>query len=255
MVLELLVDFGFSLNEAKVYLALLKLGPSPVSAITKKCGVFRSNIYDALDMLIERGMVSSVVRENKKFYEAAYPTHLREILKAKEDDLEEKLPELVEIADYVKEKQEVHFFRGEAGIRTVLRDINTAETYDAFGISSNLGKVVPHFFPIWVRQRIDKKLFARMIKTKGDRLLTPEIFGMKVYKKIFEVRDISKEFYTPAATFIYGNKVAVILESKVNPIGIIIENKEIADGYRKQFEALWKIADPEDLSWYSSTSS
>lgn len=242
-----LIDAGLSLNEAKVYLALLNLNIASVSQVSKKSGVYRSNCYDALDKLIEKGLISTVVKSNKKYYLVADPENLHKLIEEKKHILEKDLPELKKIYDFSKSKQEVQLFSGRSGIKTILKDINTCKTYDAFGISSNLGKVVPIYFRIWIKERIKKKFLARMVKTKGDMLLTPQIFGLKAYKKLFEVRDLPKEYYTPAATFIYGSKVAIILESKINPLGIIINNQEIADGYRKQFNALWKIAKKEEL--------
>ena len=38
---EAIMELGFTLNEAKVYLSLLKLGPSSVNAIARHSGVHR----------------------------------------------------------------------------------------------------------------------------------------------------------------------------------------------------------------------
>ena len=38
-----------------------------------------------------------------------------------------------------------------------------------------------------------------------------------------------------------GEYVGIAIFSK-NPYGILIKDKEVADGYRKQFEMLWKLA-------------
>lgn len=242
-----LIDAGLSLNEAKVYLALLNLSFASVTQVSRKSGVYRSNCYDALGKLIEKGLISTIVKSNKKYYVSADPENLYKLIEEKKYILDKDFPELKKIYNFHKSKQEVQLFSGKSGIKTILKDINASKTYDAFGISSNLGKVVPTFFPIWIKERIKNRLFARMIKTKGDVLLTPKIFGLNTYKKLFEVRNLPKEYYTPAATFIYGNKVAIILESKLNPLGVIIENPEIAEGYRKQFNALWEIAKKEEL--------
>jgi len=240
-------ELGLSKNESKVYLALLSLGACSVSEIEKKSFVYRSNIYDALNRLMEKGLVSTVIKEKKQYYESANPKDLIPIFEERFKELKEELPALAKMYEFGKTKQEVRHFKGSGGISTVLKDINKSKSYDAFGISSNLAKVVPHYFPQWIRERIDKRLFGRMIKTKGDMLATPQLFGKKTYKKLFEVRELSKTFYTPAATFIYGSKVAIILEKVENPLAVIIESQEISDGYRKQFLALWKIASPETI--------
>ena len=242
---EVLRKIGLSGNEVKVYLALLRLGSASVTEIMKKSGVHRANVYDTLEKLIEKGLVSNVIRMNKKYFECAPPENIDAILKEREKDLESIMPELQALYNQNKEKQEIYHFKGREGVKAVLRDLNNYKSYDAFGISSNLAGVVGNFFTQWVRERLEKNLKARMIKTKGDRLATPEIFGIRSYKKLYKVRELPKEFYTPTATWIYGNKVAILLESVENPLAVIIESKEIADDYRKHFEIMWKHAKEE----------
>ena len=253
MSLEVLGRLGLSTNEAKVYIALLRLGTAAVTEITKKSGVYRSNVYDALEKLMERGLVATVTKSNKKYFEVAHPNALYGILKIKEEELKGVMPGFLAEYNEKKEKQDIYLFKGGHGVKTVLQDMNQHKSYDAFGISSNLAKVVPHYFPHWIRERVRKKRFGRMIKTKGDPLRTPHLIGLKGHKKLWHVKELPPRFYTPAATFIYGNKVAIILEKASNPVAVLIENKEIADGYRKQFNALWQIAEEESLECYKAT--
>ncbi|MBI2547332.1 MAG: hypothetical protein HYW23_02690 [Candidatus Aenigmarchaeota archaeon] len=250
MDMEVLKSLGLSTNEIKVYIALLKLGSASATEIMRKSEIHRANVYDALEKLMERGLVASVLRVNKKYFECAPPTNLHAILREKENELSKILPELEAIYNQKKSKQEIQHFKGREGIKAVLRDINNYKMYDAFGISSNIAKVVGYYFQQWIRERIRKKLFARMIKARGDALNTPRIYGMKIYKNLFHVREIPKEYYTPTSTWIYGNKVAIILESVENPLAIVIESEDVSDDYRKYFENMWKNAEEEDISIY-----
>lgn len=245
-----LKNLNLSDNQQKVYLSLLKLHAATVSDISKNSGVYRSNCYDALNQLQELGLISVITKEGKKYYEMSDPENLKRLLKEQEQSLESELPAFKRIYHGSRTKHEVQLYAGNEGIKTILKDINTEKSYDAFGISSNLGKVVPTYFNIWIGERYRLGLTARMIKTKSDKMLTIQNFGLKVYNKLFETRNLPDEHFTPSATFIYGSKVAIILESLDNPLGIIIENKEIAEGFTNQFKALWKIAEKEDLKEY-----
>src|SRR3989344_2673952 len=51
-----LLDAGLTKNEAKVYLAVLQLGPSNAGLVSRRSGVHRRSVYDAFDRLIEKGM-------------------------------------------------------------------------------------------------------------------------------------------------------------------------------------------------------
>ena len=63
---KVLEEIGFSKNEAKIYLVLLRLGMSPISEITEKTGIHRRNVYDSIERLAEKGLVGSIANENKK---------------------------------------------------------------------------------------------------------------------------------------------------------------------------------------------
>ena len=244
-----LMDVGLTTNESKVYYSLLKLGQSSVTDIMKRAGVYRANVYDTLEKLMEKGLIASVVRSGRKEFTAADPHQLYKILDEKKKEIDEIMPELK--AEYEEKKvvNEVRHFKGQEGIKAVLREINEEKHYDAFGISSNLAKVIPYYFGHWIEERIQKKLTARMIKAEGDLLKTPQLFGLKIYEQLFEVRDIPKEFFSKTATWILKEKVCIILESIETPLAIIIHNKSIRDGYHAQFLNMWNNAKPEDLSW------
>ena len=56
------------------------------------------------------------------------------------------------------------------------------------------------------------------------------------------IKFLPEKFSSHAALRIFGNKTAILFLSEQLPLGILINNKGIADGYRKYFEALWETA-------------
>ncbi len=56
-----------------------------------------------------------------------------------------------------------------------------------------------------------------------------------------KIRFLAKEFAQFQETVIVGDLVAINIFTE-NPYGILIKDKAVADGYRKQFEILWKKA-------------
>jgi len=52
---------------------------------------------------------------------------------------------------------------------------------------------------------------------------------------------LPEELISPHVIFIYGDKIANVLWSE-NPFAFVIQNKEIADSYKKYFNFIWKIA-------------
>lgn len=64
---EVLKYVGLDEREAKIYLALLDLGPSNMSAIAKKTEIFRPVLYKLIPALEARGIVSRVVKKSGAF--------------------------------------------------------------------------------------------------------------------------------------------------------------------------------------------
>lgn len=117
-------------NEIRVYLTLLKLGTATAGEITKKSGVNRTNVYDALDKLLSKGLVSFVIKSNIKYFTAGDPTKILEMLKEKEMKIKTSkkkinriLPELLRIYKITEIEQEVNLYTGKEGIKSLLEDV------------------------------------------------------------------------------------------------------------------------------------
>ena len=79
-----LEEAGLSKNEAKVYLTLLSMGSSTAGIIAEKSRVYRTNVYEALNRLIEKGLVSYIFKGHQKLFQAEDPNKILNILKEKE---------------------------------------------------------------------------------------------------------------------------------------------------------------------------
>ena len=77
---EQLQKAGLSPNEAKCYLTLLKIGSASANEVSRKSGVHRVSVYDALRGLAEKGLVSQITKANKLLFEAGNPEKIIEII-------------------------------------------------------------------------------------------------------------------------------------------------------------------------------
>ena len=80
----MLLQAGLTEGESKTYLALLELGASTTGAIVKSSGVSRSIIYNVLERLAQKGLVSVITRERTKYFQAADPSRIMDYLEEKE---------------------------------------------------------------------------------------------------------------------------------------------------------------------------
>lgn len=229
---ESLLGAGLTDIETKVYLSLLDLGSCLAGEITRKTGVHRRSVYDAIERLIQKGLVSYIKKNNRQYFEAVNPERLLEILKEKEESIKTMLPELEAKFNFTKEKAETVFYRGKQALKTVFDDqIKERKEILIFGASTNADQIIKYYFPKYDKERIRNK-----IKIKA-------IFNQKLKNKVplAEIRYLPEEYYSHTATNIYGDKVAIILWTE-EPFAILIRQKEVADSYRKYFELMWRIA-------------
>jgi len=119
-----LLKIGLTEGEAKVYLALSETGSSTVGPIINKSGVAYSNIYDILNRLIKKGIVSFIIKNKTKHFQAASPSNLIQYLDKKQEQiikdketLTKILPDLEKLQE-IKSKQEAEVFIGKKGLRT-----------------------------------------------------------------------------------------------------------------------------------------
>ncbi|MBI2583923.1 MAG: hypothetical protein HYW25_04610 [Candidatus Aenigmarchaeota archaeon] len=234
--MEALIQTGLTSTEAKVYLVMLKGGPSLASEITKKAGLHRRTVYDVMPRLLEKGIISTMLKNNRNVYEAASPQKMMELLKQKESALEESLTELTRIYSAQLKKEKTRFFQGRNGLKTVLEEqISEGKPVHVLLAYPGADEILKYHFKWYNRERKRAKIPMRLIFDSSAR-------GRHEKIPLAQVRYISGYESSPAATNIYGDKVAIILWSAENPFAIVIENKDIADNYRKFFEILWKKA-------------
>ncbi|MCX6748359.1 MAG: hypothetical protein NT076_02030 [Candidatus Pacearchaeota archaeon] len=231
MNIQILQESGLTHNESLVYSALLELGPSLAGQISRKSGLHRRTVYDTTEMLIKKGLVGYILKNNRRLFQASSPNKFLDILKEKETTIQQSLPEMLSFYQKTKEKEETNFYKGKQGLKTVFQEQLEEKEILILGASSSAFEVLPFYFKWYDLARKKKKIHARIISS--DKL--PKI-------PLAEIRYLPEKYSSPLAINIYGDKVAIILWSKENPIAIVIKDKAIAEGYRKYFELVWKTA-------------
>src|SRR3989344_5384738 len=92
--LQQLTSLGLSENEAKVYMAMLELGPATVLEISAKAGVNRPTTYVQIESLKKMGLVSTQIKGKKQLFIAESPDQLESVFKQKRKAIEKKKKEL-----------------------------------------------------------------------------------------------------------------------------------------------------------------
>lgn len=240
----LLKKLGLSEKEAAVFAALMELGPSPVREVARKAGVNRGTAYDVLKVLIKQGLVSYFDTRTHQHFVAEPPDKLlllvaerQESLKVLKKQIEASLPELELVFKKQGGRPVVKLYEGKRGVKTILEDVLVSVGKSAQKIyyvysSSTVRKNVYEAMPDFTIQRIAKKIRVKTIALgNGGKL-----FGLDERKWM----QLPEEGLKPVYELIYAGKVAHIsLDNSANPVGVVIEDREIFETQKMIFEFNW----------------
>ncbi len=242
---QILENTNLTMSEIKVYLALLRTGSTKIGTLTKEVGLHRSRVYDAVNKLSDKGLVSYLIMKNVKFFEASDPNNLVSYIEEEREKLDEKknkikkiIPELEKILSPCRSRSEARVFVGKEGFKAVRRDIlrQKQNLYLIGGVGKE-DKFLKYFFPSFNRMRIKNKI-------KWKVLYDHEVKGKKISRlELMEVKFLPKEFSTPAIINIYADRVVNILWEGDEPTCFMIINKNVANSYIKWFNLLWKYSE------------
>jgi sugar-specific transcriptional regulator TrmB len=241
---KILEAVGFTKGEIKVYLALLELGETTTGPIIEKSGITGSKVYEILDKLIDKGLVSYIIREKTKHFQTASPKRLMDYINKKENELtqqknqiEKIIPSLESIQKSKQKIQSSQIFEGYRGIRTVLNlileTLKQGEEYYAFALGDQVkDKNVLTFILNHHQRRIKKGIKVKLIA--GSR--------KKEFAKVSKLKGLQLRYYdnpVPLGVFIFKDYVAT-LTFKEKPTAFLIKSEQIANSYRDFFVSLWE---------------
>ena len=232
-----LKTFGLSPKEAIIYLNLLELGSSTVQKIARKSGLPRATIYDVLDDLAVKGIVSSFEQKGTRHYTAENPEKLLRLANDRTRLIEMALPQLRVLYRSLQDRPLVRFFPGKEGMKVVLEEIlEDRRELLTFSSAEDLFVVLEDYYPQFVERRVELKIPARVItrdsaKARERRKLGPQ--------ELRQVKLISSRYEFHGMKMIFGKKIALFTFYK-DLITVVIESEELAKIEKAQFELLWQ---------------
>lgn len=244
MVIPDLQSLGLTLDEAKVYHALLQLGGSYVSAIAKKADVHRVLCYKILESLVAKGLVSSFSKNNVKHFSIESPTILVRKQQERLEHAERLLPELLSITNALAYKPKIQYYEGLEGMKNIFEETLTAEG-EILGYTNlaQIPTIMPEtFLRDWARKKIAKGIKTRMLSPHTPKALT---YLQTYYPAGFDPHLVQilfinpREFLFEYEITIYGNKVAILSLNRDELMGFIIESPVYATTQRAIFQLAW----------------
>ncbi len=246
---SILRDVGFTDGEAKVYIALLKLGSSTSGPIIKQSGVANSIVYRILDSLIEKGVVSYIIKEKTRYYQAAEPSRIldyiekeKERLDAKKNDFSLNLKKLEMLKEFAP-AMDVQMYEGFKGIQTAFEHHEQKLGKDGEYLCFGHPPQETQYTLYWKRhhiKRAKKGIKARMLFDKGT---ATETMQNRNSYDLSDTRYIPSDLKTKSWFLVYADTVTIFLQED-KELAVEIVSGKIADTFKAIFEDYWKKSKP-----------
>lgn len=224
-----------------MYLTALKSGEASLSDIARITRVPRSTVMRIAENLNTRGFLDFFVKKRRRVVVAKKPEYIRKLLDDQLVDFSSAIPRLNKITrrDMIQATR-VRFYSGAKEIAAIFNDM-LKEQREIAAITSpgDTQKILGNFLDKFVKRRIEKKIPIRLLAT--DSALA-RAFVESDNKSFRRTQILSSDLQLHTATYIYGNKVAIISLRDSSPSGILIEDSIVAQAQHTLFEILWKQA-------------
>ncbi len=241
MDLQVLEELGFTSGEIKVYVSLLKTGPSPAGKIISKENLQNSVFHFNINRLINKGFVSYTQKGGKKIYFAKDPENIFSFIKEKEARLVGVVSDLKSLQNKISDEYANSFeiFVGFPGIttfnNTIIANAKKGEEYLFYPVDNpqleTNKEIVKYYKKFDIRRKVNKILAKAIIPTSQKKL-----FSQRTFLKT-KVTDSA----IPSNKVICGDYVGFIDWQDDIPRAILIRSKQIANVERKFFNYLWNI--------------
>ncbi len=233
---NLLISAGLTKNEAEIYLALLRRGCSSATDVVNELGMHRTSVYNALARLESKGLANAVMINGLRRFTPAHPQKLKQSITDQMLVMEQLLPNLEHIHNERQRGEHIQYFTGAAGLQSVHEMIlGEKKDYIGYGPALRAEKLLRHYLVRFTKQAVREKMRSRMIYHQRFEELMPN--------PLEERRYLASGELSPESVMVFGDKVAIMLLSSEAPVGMVIRNKAMADGFRKRFGHLWERAE------------
>ncbi len=244
-----LQQIGLSEKEAKVYLATLTLGKATAQEVAKKTELKRPTTYFTIDVLMKKGLMSSVYEGKKQFFMAENPERLVDVFEARQDEVRrqgEKLKKLIPDLKQLRPKTDggpvVKYYTGKEGALSMVKgmlNIRDGETVwavydldivDALFTEEELSKIR------YVRH--NKNVNIKTLYTSENKVLSSD-------ERVERIRIDGENYPVHADIAVYEDKIR-LADISGDTIGVVVQNKVLAEAMKSILKLAWEAAQRQD---------
>ena len=174
--IDSLCSFGLTRIEASIYITLLSHGSMTGYEIAKETGISRSNVYNSLATLVEKGAAYTMQEEASKFVPVKVETFLHNTLK----ELEKKADFIIQHAPKPVEKETGYItIKGSRHIKDKITEMLTSTELRLY-IMAESQLILKYKSQLEVLTNNEKKVVILTDKDILEKNGSPKLAGIKV---------------------------------------------------------------------------
>jgi len=240
---------GLTDKQARVYVAALFLGSSPVQRIAEQAEVNRATTYVILDELAAMGLVSTSTQGKKTVYVAEPPEAIERYLTSIENEVVARKAELKKSLAGLKDISRseasddaplVRFYKGPEAAQAVSdylrRKADRDERILCVSDYDEISKIMPNIIQTNAQNRKKKNLSSRLLYSGSIDIPAFDTVKMREAKKL--PRKAKGDLN------LYKNRATILTYAGDQTTGLVIESKEVVAVLRQLFMLAWNNYDP-----------
>lgn len=237
-IVKQLKDVGLHQSEIDVYLYLLGNGYSTPPQVSRGTKIARTNCYNVLSSLKDKGLIKEEQRRKRKVYLASDPEALLLSLEKKKMALEGVIPDLKALFITQKNKPQVKFYDGWEEVKEIYLKSLEAEEIRMIGSTQRFVEIDQKFSDRYWRDLQDKKIIVKEII--DEKSVSYSLDFRKIAGNLHEYKTLPAKYAgDPTDILLWGDSVALInLEQPA--FGTVLTNKALVATFRMIFDMMWQ---------------
>ncbi len=233
-----LKTLGLNQKEASIFLASLELGPSTISDIARRADIKRTTVYNLIDPLLQKNLLSKIPQKKRILYRAEPPRRILTQLEERRRKFEHLLPQLESLYQSQGTKPRVQFHEGKEGLIKAYNEIfTTARKIYSIASMKDIYSVADHSVMV---------NFFDLLRSNGGKIYdlldnsdeSKEYASADYRKGAGPLKILPDDFDLAVDMMIYKDTVAFF--SLKSLIAVIIKDAAIAKSQLQYFKFIWK---------------
>lgn len=239
----LLEELGLSPIEAKIYEALITYGGSGVSTIALRAKVHRRNAYDAVNRLLEKGLVFRVHTAVETLYQAVEPMKLLEFLREREMKLTSLLPNMQKLYLSNRAPELAYIYKGVEGVKNYMREaLRTGKDMHILGAEGAWLDPRIITYTRWFLAEAKKKKMKIYSLLDHDARALPEATTLLATDYKF----LPENYNTDSTQDVFGDYVVTYTGTAPGHLLedctiFVMFSPELAESYRTWWQLIWDL--------------